>query len=160
MRNAPLYIHSFPLCAPRKLLEAQQFHQRYHKYGEIDNVPDRLRWLRCSKGLTQSEVAQRMGITRVTYGNIESGITQHIPAELVDKLAAYYQVPPSDFLDAFRQFLSDGQAKRIQTYRSSLGMGIAAFSRHTGIPISSLRAWESGRKTISRQSWERYFEGR
>lgn len=158
MRYLPLYIHRFPLCAPRRLQEAQQLHRRYRKYEEIDNVPDRLRWLRYSKGLTQSEVAQRMGITRVMYGNIESGITQHIPAELVDKLAAFYQVPQSDFPDAFRQFLSDGQAQCIRAYRDSLGMSQKQFARYANIPLTSLRAWESGQKIISRQSWEKYFQ--
>ena len=42
VRYAPLFIHSFVLCAPRKILEATQFNQRYRRYEEIDNVSDRL----------------------------------------------------------------------------------------------------------------------
>ena len=45
VRYASLFIHSFVLCAPRKILEATQFNQRYRRYEEIDNVPDRLRCL-------------------------------------------------------------------------------------------------------------------
>lgn len=141
-------------------MEATQFNQRYRRYEEIQNVPDRLRWCRHSRGLTQSEVAQLMGITRVVYGNIESGTTQHIPAELADKLAALYGVPRSDLWDEFSAFLSDGQAERIRAYRSRMGMGRKEFSGYTGIPLSSLREWESGRKLISRKCWERYFKGR
>ena len=48
VRYAPLFIHSFVLCAPRKILEATQFNQRYRRYEEIDNVPDRFRWCRHS----------------------------------------------------------------------------------------------------------------
>ena len=32
--------------------------------------------------------------------------------------------------------------------------------RFTGIPQSSLREWESGRKAISYPCWEKYFKGR
>ena len=50
VRYAPLYIHSFVLCAPRKILEATKFNQRYRRYEEIENVADRLCWCRHSKG--------------------------------------------------------------------------------------------------------------
>ena len=66
VRYAPLYIHSFVLCAPRKILEATQFNQRYRRYEDIQNVPDRLRWLRHSRGLIQTEVAAKIGMSRHT----------------------------------------------------------------------------------------------
>jgi hypothetical protein len=50
VRFAPLFIHSFRLIAPRKLLEAQQFNRRYHSYEEISSVPNRLRWCRYQQG--------------------------------------------------------------------------------------------------------------
>ena len=43
VRYAPLFLHSFRLIAPRKLLEAQQLNRRYHRYEEINNVQDRIR---------------------------------------------------------------------------------------------------------------------
>lgn len=46
VRYVPLYIHSFPLSAPGKL-------RRPGWYEDIDNIPDRLRWRRHSRGLTQ-----------------------------------------------------------------------------------------------------------
>ena len=61
MRYAPLLIHSFALCAPRKILEAPMFNQRYRRYEDIQNVPDRLRWLRHSRGLLQVEAAKIAG---------------------------------------------------------------------------------------------------
>ena len=158
VRYAPLYIHSFPLCAPRKLLEAQQFNQRYHKYEDIDNVPDRLRWCRHSMGLMQTEVAQKIGMSDSVYKAIEEGVTQHIPKEMVEKLAQLYQVPVIDFLDEFNQFLYDGQANRIRAYREVLGLRKKTFARQMEIPIRSLQGWESGKKVISRKCWERYFK--
>ena len=136
------------------------FFRKYHRYDEIQNILGRLRWLRHSKGLMQIEVAAIAGVSRNVYINMETGVTQHIPMELAEKLSTYYAVPLTDFVDEFNQFLSDGQAKRIKDYRKKLGIGRKPFCRHTGIPLSSLRGWEDGKKEVSFKCWEMYFKGR
>ena len=160
VRYVPLYILSFPLCAPRRILDAQVFQRKYRRYEEIQNIPDRLRWLRHSKGLMQAEAAAVAGVSRNVYINLETGVTQRLPMELAQKLSAYYKVPLTDLIDEFNRFCLDGQAKRITEYRKRLGLGKRPFCRLTGIPLSSLREWESGRKAISYQCWELYFKGR
>ena len=91
-----MYIHSFRLIAPRKLLEAQLFNQQYQNYEDIPNVPDRLRWRRHHMGLMQKEVAELIGISRGHYIDFEVGYVGHYPKEIVDKLAELYQVPVDD----------------------------------------------------------------
>ena len=115
-------------------MEATQFNQRYRRYEEIDNVPDRLRWCRHSKGLMQVEVADKVGMTHSVYKAIEEGFTQHIEPEKVDRLAQFYGVPVTDFLDEFNHFLYDGQAVRIRAYRESFGMGKKPYARKNGNP--------------------------
>ena len=83
VRFAPLYIHSFKLCAPHKILEATMMNQTYHSYEEITSIPDRLRWLRHSKGLMQREAAQIAGVSRSVYIEIECGINK-TPAGVSD----------------------------------------------------------------------------
>ena len=158
VRYAPLYIHSFRLGTPYKLTEAQQFIRQ--NYEDITNVPDKLRWLRYSRGLLQTEVAQEIGVTENVYKTMEEGIKQSISGELAEKLAGFYDVPAADFLNGYDAFLYDGQAQRIQAYRKKLGMGRKAFAQCTGIPLTSLRYWENGQKVISRKCWERYFKGK
>lgn len=148
MRYAPLFLHSFVPCVS------------HSGYAEIQNVPDRLRWCRNSKGLLQTEVAEKVGMSISVYKAIEGGITQRIQRGEVEKLAQLYGVPVTDLLDEFNRFLYDGQADRIRAYRESTGLGKKTFAREMGIPIRSLQAWESGAKTISVKSWERYFKGR
>lgn len=160
VRYAPQYIHRFELCTPRKLTDATQLSLHYDSYEEIQKVPDRLRWCRHSRELTQVQAANIAGVTKSVYADIESGITQYIPMTMMEKLADYYARPVTDFMDEFRRFLVDGQAQRIVTYRERMNMGRKAFSRYTGVPLSSLREWENGRKVISRKCWERYFKGR
>ena len=160
MRYAPLYIHSFVLCASRKILEATQFNQRYRRYEEIQNVPDRLRWLRHSRGLIQTEVAVRIGMSRHTYMNIEEGITRQIPKEMRDKLAKFYGVPAMDFIDEFTRFVEDGQAILIRAIRTQTGLTRRAYAERMGIPVRSLEVWENEKKVISYKSWEKYFKGK
>ena len=40
--------------------------------NEIIKIGDRLKTLRLSKGLTQAQVAEKIGIPRTTYANYES----------------------------------------------------------------------------------------
>ena len=141
-------------------MEATEFNRKYCRYEEIGNVADRLRWCRHSKGLIQREAADRMGLSHNVYKALEEGVTQHIQPKIADRLAQFYGVPKTDFIDDYNRFLLDGQAKRILAYRKKLGMGRKSFARHTGIPLSSLREWESGKKTVSRKVWEKYFKGR
>ena len=108
----------------------------------------------------QAEVADKVGMTRSVYRDIEEGFTQHIEPEKVERLAQLYGVPVTDFLDEFNQFLYDGQAVRIRAYREASGLGKKAFAKKTGIPIRSLHDWENGRKTISYKCWERYLKGK
>lgn len=159
-RHALLYIHTFRLIAPRKLLEAQLFNKQYHSYEDIDNIPDRLRFCRHRLGLMQKEVAQIAGISRSTYINLETGNLNGFNKSAADKLAQLFQIPVYDLLDDYNRFLCDGQACRIRAYRESMGMGKKTFARKMGIPIRCLQAWENGVKTVSLKSWEKYFKDR
>ncbi len=78
----------------------------------------------------------------------------------LENLSPFYGVPPTDFLDEYNRFLYDGQAQRIIAYRRKLGMGRKPFCSYMGIPLSSLRGWEDGKKEVSRKSWETYFKRR
>ena len=96
VRYAPMYIHSFRLIAPRRLLEAQLFNQQYQNYEDIPNVPDRLRWCRHHMGLMQKEVADLIGITRGHYIDFEVGYVDHYPKtiegqrELAERVAGVH----------------------------------------------------------------------
>ena len=158
VRYAPLCIHSFRLISPRKLLDSEIFNQLYHSYQEIDNVQDRLRWCRHHMGLMQKEVADLIGITRGHYIDFEVGYVDYYPKEIVDKLAALYQVPVDDLLDDYNRFLYQGQGKLIREYRESLGLQKKPFARLIGVDPNLLRAWEADQKRMNINSWEKYFK--
>ena len=153
-----MYIRSFRLIAPRKLLEAQLFNQQYQNYEDIPNVQDRLRWCRHHMGLMQKEVAELIGITRGHYIDFEVGYVDHYPKEIVDKLAALYQVPVDDLLDDYNRFLYKGQGKMIREYRERLGLRKKQLAHLLGAEPNSVRHWESEKKRITKASWEKYFK--
>lgn len=157
---APLLVRRFQLVAPYRLKDGQLFARKYKDYQQLTTVPDKLRWLRYSKGFLQSEVAEVIGVTRAVYSDIESGITQQIPIDAAAKLAQLYQVPVTELMDEYNLFLYDGQAARIRAYQELMGLKRKPFARAMGIPIRSLQDWESGKKTVSRKSWQRYFKGK
>ncbi len=158
VRYAPMYIHSFRLIAPRKLLEAQLFNQQYQNYEDIHNVPDRLRWCRHHMGLMQKEVAELLGISRNHYIEYEVGYVDYYPKEIMDKLAELYKVPVNDLLDDYNRFLYKGQGKMIREYRESLGMKKKPFARMIHLDPGTLRIWENDEKVMFKKSWEKYFK--
>lgn len=118
-----------------------------------------LRWCRHHLGLMQKEVAERIGISRNSYLAYEMGEADYYPRKIVDKLAALYGVSADDLLDDFSRFLYHGQGQAIRKHRESLGLERKAYARLMHIAPNSLRAWETEKKQISRNSWEKYFKG-
>lgn len=160
VRYAPLYIHSFRLAVPHKLLEAQLFYQQYHSYDEIENIPDRMKWCRHHLGLTQKEVADLTGISRNEYIDLETGAVDYYDRKIVDRLTALFKIPFDDLLDDYNRFLYMGQGKMIRAYRERLGLGKKALAELLQVDPNSLRIWEAEKKRMNKKSWEKYFKDR
>jgi DNA-binding XRE family transcriptional regulator len=139
-------------------LESQRFNQKYHSYEEITNIPDRLRWCRYHKGLIQKEVADCVGISRIAYISMEKGELDCFNREIVDKLAEFYQIPVFDLLDDYNQFLYLGQGHMTKACREKLGMSQKEFAKFVGTPANSIYVWESEKKHLTKQSWEKYYK--
>lgn len=56
---------------------------------------DRLKELRESRNLSQTEVATRIGITKQSLYKYENGLIKNIPIDKIEALANYYDVSPS-----------------------------------------------------------------
>lgn len=93
-----MYIHSFKVISPHRISEAIKFNQQYHKYEDVPDVQDKLRWCRYHMGLSQKEVADLIGINRSVYIKYENGKIVHYKKDIVNKLAKLYNVPVNDFL--------------------------------------------------------------
>ena len=161
VRYAPLHILHIKVAAEALGRKMQKMMAAAADCPMPENLRDKLWQLRYSKGLTQREAAKIAGLSLDVYCHLEQGVTKHISEEAAQRLSAFYGAPIMDEREtAFVLFLTDDPAGRIQAYRESLGMKRSTFAKQMNIPVSSLRSWETGKKTISRQNWERYFADR
>lgn len=60
-----------------------------------DKLGDRLKELREERSLSQTEVANKIGITKQNLYKYENGIIENIPIDKIEALANYYDVSPS-----------------------------------------------------------------
>ena len=59
-------------------------------------ISDRLRLVRKQQGVSQVEIAEKLGITTRTYQNYEQGVTK-LPAEELYKLVLLFGISADDF---------------------------------------------------------------
>ena len=137
---ALLYVHSFRVIS-QKCRRAED--------------TNRLQYLRLQAGLLQRQVAERIGVSESAYRDVELGRSGRLPADVVDRLAALYQVPATDLLDEYGWFLYEGQADQIRRARKRLGVTRREFAKQAGVGESSVKAWETGKKEVSRKSWKK-----
>lgn len=70
-------------------MSIDKFYLTYNTLG--DNMDNRIKDLREDNDLTQSQVAQAIGITQRKYSYIETG-TQQLTDEILVKLSKFYNV--------------------------------------------------------------------
>ncbi len=119
---------------------------------------DKLRWYRMHHGLRQEDIAKVLGVSRGVYGDIENGGTKSVPFSMLKNFASLYSIPVTALMDDYDHFLRDGQANRIRAHREKLGMTPTEYAAYLGAQRSLIHAWENNKKTVSRQSWEKYFK--
>lgn len=160
VRYAPLYICSIKLATAKTFNDTEFANFGAENADEIDNISDKLKFLRLNLGLKQSEVANRLGVSRYVYGQIEQGHTQFIPKPLLCKIAKLYKIKPSEISDEYNQFIYSGQGKAIRKLRKSEHLEINAFAEKHCIRPHLLKAWEDEKKQVSKSSWEKYFKNK
>lgn len=151
------HVRYAPLCITRVPLMGGGSRESYEA---IANVPDRLRWLRRSRGLIQKEAAEIAGVSRNVYVDLETGAAKRMPAQAADRLAAYYGVPATDLLDDYSRFLLRDPQTQLRQRRMESGLTREAFARQLGTSLINLERWETGKNTISYKCWERCFAER
>ena len=155
VRYAPLYIISVKLNTVSCCREAERYQLVESCEGLLPH--ERLRWCRYRAGLLQREVATRVGISRSVYMDMENGLIDYWPKEIVDKLAELFHILPEKLLDAYQFFLYTGQERNIENMRRAMGMAKRPFARHLGVNRSLLQKWILGKTRISKKAWEKYF---
>lgn len=158
IKYAPLYIHSFQLLQPRKLLEAERFNIQYTSPSEIATVADKLRYYRHKKALWQKDVAEKTGIHRATYCAYEQEDRKiPYPLDKLSKIAELFDVEITDLLDHYNLFLYNGQGQQIRALRQSLGLSKKEFGKLYGFHAHTVNQWENDNIQILKTTWVKLF---
>lgn len=101
--------------------EKKQFElqiEELKQYGNLFDIPERKKLigemlfeLRRASGLTQSQIADYIGIKSVTYSTYENG-TREAPAEIVVRLSILYGVPTDIILQQNRLCKDNFEAQK------------------------------------------------
>ena len=111
---------------------------------EAGDLIRKFKRVRCSLGLTQEQLAQKLGIDESTIAGWERG--ENTPVGPYRKLL-------EDFLAADGSLAEHGTAKvrfsarKIIAPRKKLGLSKAALARQLGVNVNTLWRWERGERT-------------
>ena len=158
IRYAPLYFSTFRLHSMRVQTDEPDFINQHESHLDFETVPERIRWCRQKRGLMQKEVAELLGVSRTVYISYETGTAGYYPKEIVDKLAALFQIDVFDLLDDYNRFQYKGQGRAISQSRRLMGLSKKAYARMLGIDSGTLNNWEKDKKRMNRSSWEKLFK--
>jgi transcriptional regulator with XRE-family HTH domain len=158
VKYAPLYIHSFQLLQPRKLLEAERFNIQYTDPSEIATVADKLRYYRHKKALRQRDVAEKTGIHLATYCAYEQEDRKiPYPFDKLRTIAELFGVEITDLLDQYNLFLYNGQGRQIRALRQSLGLTKEEFGKLYRFHVHTVNRWEKDAIQILKSTWVKLF---
>ena len=122
-----------------------------------ENLPDKLKYYRQKAGLTQKEVADKLGIDRNTYSRYELPTRERYPEEKLKALAELYGLTQNELSDGYNEFLKN-QGNIISEKRSDLGLTQKEFAEQIGTKLANLKRWERGEVAVSRDMWEKCFK--
>ena len=158
VRLLPIYIMAIRPKKAKKLSTAIALNGQRQRYEDLRTVPERLRYCRQQKELLQREVAEKNGVTKAVYADLEQNKTDVYDPAVMDKLATLYQVPVSDLTDGYNRFLQSGQGQVIRNLRASLGLSYEQLAERLHTSVRNIRVWESEKKCVSKEMWEKCFQ--
>lgn len=123
------------------------------------DIYDVIKYYRIKNGYTIEELAKMVNVSRYTIMAIENKKKYYCIKTLrriFRVLEIEDEVMPK--MDAYMSFLYMGGQATVKDIRKRLGMTRSKFAEELGVSRSSVRDWESGKKELSRKSWEKLME--
>ena len=154
----PLFIFSFKMLQPHKLVDAEKFNITYSDPSLLVSTADKLRYYRYKKALRQRDVADYAGIDRSTYNSYEQDERDYYPIEPLSKIAEVLAVDMSDLLDDYNMFLYNGQGEKIKELRKSMKLTQFEFAKLHGVNRRTIEQWEHEKVQIFKSTWVKLFK--
>lgn len=108
-----------------------------------ETIGDHVRKRRLELGVSQKEVATRIGVTSFTVLNWEKRYTTTIPVAVMPAIIAFLGYDP------FPEPVTIGE--ELHAYRRKTGWSLKRLAEHLGVDESTVGNWERGGKIGSRK---------
>ena len=130
--------------------------------GMLDDnadIYDVVKYNRIKKGYTIEELAKMVNVSRYTIMAIENKKDYHC-IKTLRKIFRVLDIEEEVIvkMDAYLRFLYMGGQATVKDIRKRLRITQIKFAEELGVSRSSIRDWESGKKELSRKSWEKLVE--
>lgn len=115
-----------------------------YQHGDDTPIKDKLRYARLMAGLKQSELAERVGIDRVTLTRLENGdvTEENMKTDLLLKIAATCGFERTFCCNGYHKFLADDAGKKIKAYRKKRRLTQAELAVRFHVNKKTVASWE------------------
>ena len=96
-------------------------------------------------GLTQKELADKSGITRVSIGNYERG-DRIPPADILNKIAISLEITINTLINEQDKDINSTIGNNIKLYRLNLGMSQKQLAQTIGVCTETVQNYENNRR--------------
>jgi len=120
------------------------------------DIYDVIKYYRIKKGYTIEELSKMVNVSRYTIMAIENKKAYYCIKTLrkIFRVLGIEKEAVSK-MNTYMRFLYMGGQAIVKDMRKRLGMTQSRFAKELGVSRSSIRDWESGKKELSRKSWEK-----
>ena len=150
-----LYIHTLQFMLGKTYNECEKYNLFVGDTDAFATIGEKLRFYRLKNSIFQSELAEKIGIDRITYLEYEKGL-KYYPYDTMKKIAKVYNIPLFEILDDYHMFAYSEQAKIIKGIRVRLGMNQYEFAKAIDVSKSTIQKVESNMCGFSQKSYQKF----
>ena len=152
-----VYVHSFLFDLPSRLTIAERHNLLYSSSSQLNTIPEKIRYYRHKNSLTQKDVATALNMNRTVYQYYEQTDRDYFPLDILEKIAAFYNIPTVNLMDNYHLFLYHNPGMAIKQLRKQLGYTQEHFAKKLHLCRKTVRDWEKGCARIPKETYSKLF---
>jgi transcriptional regulator with XRE-family HTH domain len=123
----------------------------------IPTTADKLRYFRYKKALLQKDVAEHVGIDRVTYIKYESDLNKLYDFDVLQEIAEFLGVAVDDLLDDYNRFVC-AQGSNLKAMRKSRKITQITLASMLNVNVATVKKWEREQVSMTKKSYEKLLQ--
>lgn len=149
--------HTFSALFGKKGLQFATSATSVYRLPAMDmSLGSQIKYFRELQGITQEELGTAVGMTKYAIRNIENNEMRLVNLSLLDKLIDYLGIQDKiRYEDEYIRFIKNNPIALIKDYRKRNNLTQYQLSKLLNVGDGTVKQWETGRCTISRNSYEK-----